>query len=107
MPRFAALDLDRSGEELFDVGLFTGERVEDSVDAVELKFARCLVGKRDGEVVHGMFKHVSAVNANILGFQSENVIWRWCEGAWWQKNCWLLHMWHGLVIVKPRKLRTG
>ena len=58
MPRFTALALNRACEELFYACSFFSERVEDSVHAVELECAWCLVDKRRGEIVHGMFKHV-------------------------------------------------
>ena len=76
MPRFDALALDRTCKELFDTSFFAGERVEKSVDAVELERAWCLVGKCGGEMVHGIFKHVGAVNTNVLG-----LIWRMFVGG--------------------------
>ena len=36
MPRFAALALNKSCKELCNAGLFVGEWVKDSVDAIEL-----------------------------------------------------------------------
>ena len=37
VPNFATLSFDRAGNKLFDAGLFAGEGVENSINAVELK----------------------------------------------------------------------
>ena len=79
MPRLAVLSLDRASDELLDTGFFASDRVENSVDAVDLKSSWLLMRKRGCEMVHGMFKHVDAVNENVLGLRSKNVHRRWCD----------------------------
>ena len=81
IPRFAFLALDQAGNELFNLRFFANEWVEDSVNAVELEYVRRLVGKSGGEVIHGMFEHVDAVNTEVLCFWTENLSWRRCDGA--------------------------
>ena len=76
MPRCADLALDQAREQLFNVSFFTSDGVENSINAVELKRVRRLVGKCGCEVIHSMLKHVHAVNMHVLRVRVEKLSWR-------------------------------
>ena len=54
MPRFAVFALNQASNWFINAGFFPGERVEDSINAVELERVWHLVRKGDDAVVHGM-----------------------------------------------------
>ena len=90
MPRCAALAFDHAGKKLIDAGFFSGEGVENSINAVELKRTRHLMGKGGSEVVHSIFELVNDVNMHVSCFRVENLSWRRRDGARWGDNSWLM-----------------
>ena len=102
MPSGATLAFNYAGKKLFDTGFFAGEGVENSINAMELKRARCLVGKSGSEVAHGMFEHVYAVNTHVPCLSAENLSRRWCDSAW-RGNRWCLCWRQWCRFVHPQR----